>query len=228
MSEYVALRQRTAGAVPRARIHVVPNPVTIPERVRPAAEVRASLGLERAGGWWPPRVASHPRRASWISSRPPTRSRPTSICSSSATDRSVRGWASVRAGLRTGRRVHLAGQRPDAAECVAAADVCVVPSRWEEAFCLAAAEALARGRPLVATRVGAIPELVQDGVTGLLVPPASPTALAAAVLRLLEAPALAAALGQAGRAHVAAAHGWPRAVAAMASLFAPAFGARGM
>ena len=80
---------------------------------------------------------------------------------SSATDRSVRGWSAVRAGLRTGRRVQLAGQRPDAAECVAAADVCVVPSRWEEAFCLAAAEALARGRPLVATRVGAIPELVR-------------------------------------------------------------------
>ena len=122
--------------------------------------------------------------------------------------------------------MRLTGQRPDAAECVAAADVCVVPSRWEEAFCLAAAEPLARGRPLVATRVGAIPELVRDGVTGLLVPPASPPALGAAILRLLASPALATALGEAGRAHIAAEHGWPRAVSALVSVLAPAFGAR--
>ena len=130
-----------------------------------------------------------------------------------------------RARLRTGARVRLAGQRPDAADCVAAADVCVVPSRWEEAFCLAAAEALARARPVVATRVGAIPELVRDGVTGVLVPPADPSALAGAIRHLLEMPELAAALGQAGRAHLLAAHGWPRAVAGLVSVFAPAFGA---
>ena len=130
-----------------------------------------------------------------------------------------------RARLRTGARVHLAGERPDAAECVAAADVCVVPSRWEEAFCLAAAEPLARARPLVATRVGAIPEMVRDGVTGLLVPPADPPALAGAICRLLEAPDAAASLGQAGRAHLLAAHGWPQAVAGLVSVFAPAFGA---
>ena len=103
---------------------------------------------------------------------PPIRSPGTSTSSCSATVRRARDWRKQRARLRTGARVRLAGQHPDAAELVAAADVCVVPSRWEEAFCLAAAEPLARGRPLVATRVGAIPELVRDGVTGLLVPPA--------------------------------------------------------
>jgi glycosyltransferase involved in cell wall biosynthesis len=127
----------------------------------------------------------------------------------------------LRAQLRTGARVRLGGARPDAAECVAAADVCVVPSRWEEAFCLAAAEPLARGRPVVATRVGAIPELVHDGVTGLLVPAASPPALAAAIGRLLETPELAAALGNAGRAHLVATHGWPRAVAELVSVLGP-------
>jgi 2-deoxystreptamine N-acetyl-D-glucosaminyltransferase/2-deoxystreptamine glucosyltransferase len=129
-----------------------------------------------------------------------------------------------RARLRTGARVHLAGERPDAAECVAAADVCVVPSRWEEAFCLAAAEPLARARPLVATNVGAIPELVRDGVNGLLVPPSDPPALAGAIRRLLESPDVAASLGEAGRAHLLSAHGWPRAVAALVSVLAPAFG----
>src|SRR5262249_23569646 len=101
------------------------------------------------------------------------------------------------------------------------ADVCVVPSRWEEAFCLAAAEPLARGRPVVATRVGAIPELVRDGVTGLLVPRRDPPALAAAIRRLLETPELASALGRAGRAHVLAAHGWPQAISGMVSVLAP-------
>lgn len=227
VSEYVALRQRTAGAVPRARIHVVPNPVTIPEKVRPAAEVRASLGLEPGRRLVAAAGRLTPEKG-FLDLLQAADALPSDVDLLLIGDGPERTrLESVRAGLRTGRRVQLAGQRPDAAECVAAADVCVVPSRWEEAFCLAAAEALARGRPLVATRVGAIPELVEDGVTGLLVPPASPPALAAAVLRLLEAPALGAALGQAGRAHVAAAHGWPRAVGAMASLFAPAFEARG-
>jgi len=131
----------------------------------------------------------------------------------------------LRRGLRTSERVHLVGERPDAAECVAAADVCVVPSRWEEAFCLAAAEPLVRGRPLVATRVGAIPELVRDGVTGLLVPPTSATELADGILRLLDDPELAAALGRAGRAAMLASHGWSGAIAGMVKILAPAFDA---
>src|SRR5262249_36005438 len=129
----------------------------------------------------------------------------------------------LRSRLGTSARVRLAGARPDAADCVAAADVCVVPSRWEEAFCLAAAEPLARGRPPRATRVGALPQLVRDGVTGLLVPPASPSELAAAIRHLLEQPELGAALGRAGRARVIAEYSWPRAVSEMASVLAPAF-----
>src|SRR5262249_59051254 len=82
---------------------------------------------------------------------------------------------------------------------------------------------LARGRPLVATRVGAIPELVRDGVTGLLVPPGSSAELAAAIQRLLEEPELGAALGRAGRARLVAEYGWPRAVSEMASILSPAF-----
>jgi starch synthase len=73
----------------------------------------------------------------------------------------------------------------------------------------------------VATSVGAIPELVRDGVTGLLAPPADPPGLAAAILRLLQDPDLAAALGRAGREHVVDAHGWARAIAGMVSVLAP-------
>jgi glycosyltransferase involved in cell wall biosynthesis len=221
VSEYVAARQRTAGRVPAERIQVVPNPVSVPDAVRPAAEVRASLGLApgrrlvAAAG----RLTPEKGFADLIAAADALPPDVDVLVFGDGPERA--GLEAQRAALRTGARVRLAGQRPDAAEYVAAADVCVVPSRWEEAFCLAAAEPLARGRPLVATRVGAIPELVRDGVTGLLVPPADPPALAGALQRLLDAPDLAAALGQSARAHLVATHGWPGAIAALVSVVAP-------
>jgi len=226
VSAYVAERQRAAGRVAAERIHVVPNPVSVPRTIaRPAAEVRAALGLApgrrlvAAAG----RLTTEKGFSDLLEAADALPEDVDVLVFGDGPERAR--LEAQRARLRTGARVRLAGQRPDAADCVAAADVCVVPSRWEEAFCLAAAEALARARPVVATRVGAIPELVRDGVTGVLVPPADPPALARAIRHLLEAPELAAALGQAGRAHLLAANGWPRAVAGLVSVFAPAFGA---
>lgn len=72
------------------------------------------------------------------------------------------------------------------------------PSR-SEGLGLTIVQAMAAGRPVVATRVGGIPEVVVDGETGLLVPPEDPGALAAALRRLLADPALARRLGDAGR-----------------------------
>ena len=221
VSAYVAERQRRSGRVPARRIHVVPNPVSVPEAVRPAAEVRAGLGLVpgrrlvAAAG----RLTTEKGFADLLAAADALPPDVDVLVFGDGPERAR--LEAQRARLRTAERVRLAGQRPDAAECVAAADVCVVPSRWEEAFCLAAAEPMARGRPLVATRVGAIPELVRDGVTGLLVPPADPPALAGAIQRLLDAPEHAAALGQAGRSHLVATHGWPRAIAGLVSVLAP-------
>jgi glycosyltransferase involved in cell wall biosynthesis len=226
VSSFVAERQRTAGRVPLERLHIVPNPVSVPRApARPADEVRAALGLAAgrrmvaAAG----RLTAVKGFADLLEAADALPGDVDVVLFGDGPERAR--LEAQRARLRTGARVHLCGERPDAAECVAAADVCVVPSRWEEAFCLAAAEPLARARPLVATRVGAIPELVRDGVTGLLVPPADPPALAAAIRRLLDAPDAAAALGLAGRAHLLSAHGWPRAVAGLVSVLAPAFGA---
>ncbi|WP_448625440.1 glycosyltransferase family 4 protein [Geodermatophilus sp. URMC 64] len=87
----------------------------------------------------------------------------------------------------------------DPAPYVAAADVVLVPSLIEP-FGLVAAEALLLGRPVVASRVGGLPEIIRDGETGLLVDPDDPRALADAIIRLLSDPALAAELGRAGRA----------------------------
>jgi glycosyltransferase involved in cell wall biosynthesis len=82
---------------------------------------------------------------------------------------------------------------------LALADVFVLPSE-SEGFGRVLVEATAMGRPVVATNVGGIPEIVLEGETGLLVEPANPVALAHAVRTLLDEPARAARLGAAGRA----------------------------
>jgi alpha-maltose-1-phosphate synthase len=70
-------------------------------------------------------------------------------------------------------------------------------------------EAMACGTAVVASRVGGIPEVVEDGKTGLLVPPDSPDDLAGALNILVRDPALAEAMGQAGRDRAVAEFGWP-------------------
>jgi len=100
--------------------------------------------------------------------------------------------------LGVAERVHLLGLRDDVPELLAAADLFVHPSR-SEGLPLAVLEAMAAGLPVVASRVGGIPEAVEDGVTGLLVPPEDPDALAAALGTLASDPPRRAALARAGR-----------------------------
>ena len=100
-------------------------------------------------------------------------------------------------------RVRLVGDRADARALMAAADTVAMPSR-SEGLPLVALEALAAGRPLVATAVRGIRELLHDGVDALLVPGDDAAAMAAALRRVLDDPALAAALGAAGVREAAA------------------------
>jgi len=97
----------------------------------------------------------------------------------------------------------LVGFRRDVAACLAAADIVALPS-FQEGLGVAALEAMAAGRPVVASRVGGLAEAVVHEETGLLVPPGDPTALAAALARLARDPDLRARLGVAGRARVLA------------------------
>jgi glycosyltransferase involved in cell wall biosynthesis len=111
-----------------------------------------------------------------------------------------------------GGQVILTGQRRDIAEIVAAADLYVLPSVLE-GLPLALLEAMAAGKPVVATAVGGVPRVVQDGHNGRLVPPADADALAAAMTHLLTATDEAERLAENGRAHVRAAYGaagWAR------------------
>src|SRR6185295_18528307 len=98
-------------------------------------------------------------------------------------------------------RVQLLGDRSDVPDVLAALDVFVLPSRTE-GMSNALLEAMAAGLPVVATAVGGNPEVVAPDGSGLLVPPDDPEAMAAAVARLLAAPAEAARLGAAARRRV--------------------------
>lgn len=98
-------------------------------------------------------------------------------------------------------RVVFAGQRDDVPALVAGCDIFCLPSR-AEGLPLVALEAMAHGKPVVATAVGGTPEVVVDGVTGLLVPPGDADALRAALADLLADPERARRLGVAGRDRV--------------------------
>lgn len=105
----------------------------------------------------------------------------------------LRQWEAM--GLQ--ERVIFTGVRNDVPAVMQAIDLFAMASLWE-GFGLVFLEAMAAARPIVATEVSAIPEVVEDGVTGLLVPPRDPRALAEAMLRLLTDRECAAAMGQAG------------------------------
>jgi len=115
------------------------------------------------------------------------------------------------ADLGLGPRVHLAGFVDDIRGLLTGADVVVLPSRFE-GLPLAVLEAMAVGRPIVATDVAGTNELVTDGETGLLVPPDDPSGLATAILRLLDDPDLARRLGENGRERVTERFGLDRMV----------------
>lgn len=94
--------------------------------------------------------------------------------------------------------VRFLGWRPDVAELISLASLIVLPS-LAESFGFALVEAMSLGKPVVAAATGGVPEIVVDGENGLLVPARDPEALARAISRVLQDPALAAALVAAGR-----------------------------
>lgn len=106
----------------------------------------------------------------------------------------------ARSGLH--RRIDWTGYQADPRPYYGAMDALAVPSVCEEGMPVVALEAFQRGIPVIASRTGGIPELIRDGVNGLLVAPRNPAELALAMGSLQHSPALCARLGAAARASV--------------------------
>jgi glycosyltransferase involved in cell wall biosynthesis len=98
-------------------------------------------------------------------------------------DRKIEPLAAMR---EVKSRIHLTGYRADAAALSGACDVFVMPSLKREGLPRAVIEAMAQEIPVIVSRVGGMPELVDDGQTGLIVPPGNSVALAQAIMTLYE------------------------------------------
>jgi glycosyltransferase involved in cell wall biosynthesis len=115
-------------------------------------------------------------------------------------------------------KVIFCGHREDVPELLAASDLFVLPSQ-SEAFPNGLVEAMAAGLPSIASDVGGIPELVQHGRNGLLVPPGDVAALAAALVRLLDDADYARRLGDAARDTIETRYSFERMVTAFEQLY---------
>ena len=116
--------------------------------------------------------------------------------------------------LKLDGRALLLGERPDVAALMKAADLLVAPS-LREGMSNVILEAMALGLPVLATRVGGTPEVIEDGRHGVLVDPIDTLALADAMLQLIDDPVRRQAIGQAGRQKVLEQYSPPAMVSAM-------------
>lgn len=109
----------------------------------------------------------------------------------------------LREDVAAGDAIVFAGYQPDAVSLLSDADLFVVPSVWQDALPLAVMEPMSLGKPVIATRVGGVPEMVADGITGYLVDAGDEAALAEAMTDVLQNPEKAERMGDAGQERVA-------------------------
>jgi len=202
-SRAVAEHARHDLAVPSSLLLIVPNGID-PAPASSEGTARAAIGNPAApivgclGS-----LAPHKGQAVLLRSLehlPPDRPLPTIVFIGDGPERPA--LESLAASLSRRPRVLFLGERRDARSLLPAFDLLVVPSIAREGFGLAAIEAMDAGIPVVASRVGGLPEVVEDGRTGVLVPPGDAAALARAVSRLLEGPENRRSLGAEGHRRV--------------------------
>lgn len=206
-SEAVAAELRAEGA-PADRVRVIRNGVALPPAVDcpPRDAVRARLGL-RADELVVVCVANliaykgHQDLLRALARIPADAPRARLLCVGSGAYGAVLREEAARLGV-DGQVLWL-GLRNDVPALLCAADLAVLASH-EEGFSNAVLEYMAAGLPVVATEVGGNGEAVVDGVTGILVPPRDPAALASALERLIRDPEIRARMGAQGRARVRA------------------------
>jgi len=188
--------------VPARKIHIIPSGVPVPTRLPSRADARAQLGL-------PPdafivsslaRLVPQKNIGAFIEAAarvPDPREKLRVVVAGDGVERAA---LEDLAAARLGPRAVFLGGIPDEAvpDVYAASDVFYLPSKLE-GFGLVYVEAAYRGVPSIGTDVGGVPDVVVDGETGLLVPVDDVAAIAAAIVRVRDDPALRARLGEAAR-----------------------------
>lgn len=172
-----------------------------PEVVRPAAEVRAELGLDREQKLIVSVARLVPQKSLDVMLRAMELLAPENVLALLGEGRLRPELEALSRSAGLGERVHFLGFRPDAPDWLAAADVFCLSSIWE-GIPLSAQEAILLGTPVVATDVGGMRELISNKVSGRLVPPKDPHALAAALGDVLADPERAAGYAMAARDRV--------------------------
>jgi glycosyltransferase involved in cell wall biosynthesis len=213
------------GAVPA---FVLPDGLAVPPRPRDRAEARAALGLPadavvaallgRVSGWKGQDELVRALAATGLRRR----SEVVALLAGAPArgeERHRRALHQLAERLDVRARVHDVGFQDDLDLVYGAADVVVVPSRHPDPLTSAAIEGAAAGRCVVAADHGGAPEIVEDGVTGRLVPPRDPAALADVLAELASDPAQRARLGAAAAAHVPARFARERLLAGVHGLY---------
>jgi glycosyltransferase involved in cell wall biosynthesis len=209
-----AARQLEREWLPSARIHIIPNGVTTPagglgmRRGRPVTAILtvANLRAEKAHEVLLAAAAELRPRYPYLRYV---------IAGDGPRLAELRALAS---SLGLDGQVTFLGHREDVPALLADADAFVLPSR-SEAFPNGAIEAMAAGLPVIASRVGGLVDLIDEGRTGLLVEPDDPRALAAAIESLVVSPARAEVLGACARDEVSRRYSFERMVRGFEDLY---------
>lgn len=231
VSDFVKRRKLEVDLIPSGRVSRIWNAVRIPEtRSEDGDVLRKRLGVaaERpvvalACRATPEKGGQHLLRAfeKMCQSLEWSEGKPLLIYMGSGP--ALHEWRGIRDRLSCAEDVLFTGYRADSDEILGAADVAAVPSVWEEAFGLSALEPMSRGTPVVASEVGGLPEVVEHGGTGLLVPPGDEDALAHALGRLLTNPEERRRMGKRGRARTLENFAWEDMVTEITHLLREGF-----
>jgi glycosyltransferase involved in cell wall biosynthesis len=215
--------------VGRSRVRVVPNGADLPDETAEqlaARRLREQLGAGAARPLWvcAGRIEEQKGQDVLLEALARVRQAGLEFVAALAGDGARRGELEAQSrALGLGGHVRFLGQVEEVGPLLSAADVVVLPSRWE-GLPLVLLEALARGRPVVASAVGGVPEVVTDGEHGRLVPAGDAGALAAALEALVRDPEEAACMGRRGAVRVRESYTWARVVEAFESVYDEALG----
>ena len=196
--------------IPQAKTRFIPNGIPLPPAAEPGDDVWAELGIEPGRPVIGAVVVLRPQKALEVLLRASVAIREeipdvqvlvvggAEISSADDDNSYVQSLRRLSVDLGLEGTVRFLGLRDDVPALLKAFDVCLLSSDYEGSP-LSVLEYMEASRPVVATRVGGVPDIVQDGVTGVLVEPQAPEALASAVVGLLRDPDRAAAMGRAGK-----------------------------